>query len=67
MTLAEGGGKRAIARKFQDVYIPAMKANYVIWPTVQLLNFRVTPLQFQLVRSHPGLQSMRRLTNPRLL
>ncbi|KAI9784541.1 MAG: hypothetical protein M1816_000807 [Peltula sp. TS41687] len=48
MTVAEGGGKRAVARKFQDVYVPALKANYVIWPTVQLLNFRVVPLQFQL-------------------
>ena len=49
MTVAEGGGKRAVARKFQDVYLPALKANYVIWPTVQVLNFRVVPLQFQLV------------------
>lgn len=49
MTVAEGGGRRAVARKFQDVYLPALKANYVIWPTVQVLNFRVVPLQFQLV------------------
>lgn len=48
MTLAEGGGKRAVARKLRDVYFPALKANFIIWPTVQLLNFRVTPLQFQL-------------------
>jgi hypothetical protein len=49
MTVAEGGGKRAIARKFQDVYVPALKANYMVWPAVQILNFRVMPIQFQIV------------------
>jgi hypothetical protein len=49
MTVAEGGGKRAIMRKFQDVYVPALKANYIVWPAVQMLNFRVMPLQFQIV------------------
>ncbi|KAK3634905.1 hypothetical protein LTR56_012167 [Elasticomyces elasticus] len=48
MTVAEGGGRRAVARKFQDVYIPALKANYVVWPAVQILNFRVMPIQFQI-------------------
>jgi protein Mpv17 len=49
MTIAEGGGRRAITRKFQDVYVPALKANYMVWPAVQMLNFRVIPLQFQIV------------------
>jgi len=49
MTVAEGGGKRAVARKFQDVYIPALKANYLVWPAVQILNFRIIPIQFQIV------------------
>ncbi|KAK3061166.1 hypothetical protein LTS18_006868, partial [Coniosporium uncinatum] len=48
MTVAEGGGKRAVARKFQDVYIPALKANYLVWPAVQILNFRIIPIQFQI-------------------
>jgi len=48
MTIAEGGGKRAITKKFQDVYIPALKANYLVWPAVQMINFRVMPLQFQI-------------------
>jgi hypothetical protein len=52
MTIAEGGGKRAIMKKFQDVYIPALKANYMVWPAVQILNFRVMPLQFQIVSSY---------------
>lgn len=48
MTIAEGGGRRAVTKKFQDVYIPALKANYMVWPMVQMLNFRVIPLQFQI-------------------
>ena len=49
MTVTEGGGRRAVVRKFQDVYLPALKANFMIWPAVQILNFRVVPLQFQIV------------------
>jgi protein Mpv17 len=49
MTVAEGGGKRAVMRKFKDVYVPALKANYMVWPAVQMLNFRIIPLQFQIV------------------
>lgn len=49
MTIAEGGGKRAVQRKFQDVYVPALKANFLIWPTVQIINFRVLPIQYQIV------------------
>ena len=48
MTVAEGGGKRDISRKFQDVYLPTLRANYILWPAVQILNFRVMPLQFQI-------------------
>ncbi|KAI9371203.1 hypothetical protein BJX61DRAFT_534995 [Aspergillus egyptiacus] len=48
MTVAEGGGKRALTRKFQDVYLPTLKANFVLWPAVQILNFRVVPIQFQI-------------------
>ncbi|KAL8899960.1 MAG: hypothetical protein Q9207_005931 [Kuettlingeria erythrocarpa] len=48
MTVTEGGGRRAVARKFQDVYLPALKANYMVWPAVQFLNFRVVPLPYQI-------------------
>ncbi|MCJ1459773.1 hypothetical protein MMC28_010152 [Mycoblastus sanguinarius] len=48
MTVTEGGGRRAVTRKFQDVYLPALKANFMLWPAVQILNFRVIPLQFQI-------------------
>lgn len=53
MTVAEGGGRRAVVRKFQDVYVPALKANFLIWPAVQMLNFRVIPIQFQIVSFRP--------------
>jgi len=48
MTIAEGGGRRATVRKFQDVYLRTLMANYILWPVVQLLNFRVVPIQFQI-------------------
>jgi hypothetical protein len=50
MTVAEGGGKRAVQKKFQDIYVPALKANWLVWPTVQVINFRVMPIQYQIVR-----------------
>lgn len=53
MTVAEGGGRKAVTKKFQDVYVPALKANYIVWPAVQLINFRVMPIQFQIVRRLP--------------
>lgn len=57
MTVAEGGGRRAVARKFQDVYVPALKANFLVWPAVQMINFRLMPIQFQIVsRALPDLQ-----------
>jgi len=48
MTVAEGGGRKAVGKKFQDVYLPALKANFIVWPAVQMLNFRVIPIQFQI-------------------
>lgn len=53
MTVAEGGGKRAVTRKFQDVYVPSLKANYMVWPAVQIINFRLMPIQFQIVSFAP--------------
>jgi protein Mpv17 len=49
MTVAEGGGKRAVYQKMRDMYVPTLKANYVLWPAVQVVNFRLMPVQFQLV------------------
>lgn len=49
MTIAEGGGKRAIGHKLRDMYLPTLKANFVIWPAVQIINFRWMPIQLQVV------------------
>jgi protein Mpv17 len=49
MTVAEGGGRRAVANKLRDMYIPTLKANFIVWPAVQIVNFRLMPVQFQLV------------------
>jgi hypothetical protein len=49
MTVAEGGGKRAVSNKLRDMYVPTLKANYLVWPAVQIVNFRLMPVQFQLV------------------
>ncbi len=49
MTVTEGGGRRAVQNKLRDMYIPTLKANFMVWPAVQIINFRLMPVQFQLV------------------
>lgn len=49
MTVAEGGGRRAVSNKLRDMYLPTLKANFMVWPLVQIINFRLMPIQFQLV------------------
>ncbi|RDW75028.1 hypothetical protein BP6252_06170 [Coleophoma cylindrospora] len=48
MSLAEGASRRQITHKLRDMYLPTLKANYMVWPLVQVINFRVMPVQFQL-------------------
>lgn len=48
MTVAEGGGRRAVYHKLRDMYVPTLKANFMVWPAVQVINFRLMPVQFQL-------------------
>ncbi|EWC48376.1 hypothetical protein DRE_02145 [Drechslerella stenobrocha 248] len=48
MTIAEGGKREQIQNKFANVYMPALRSNYMLWPAVQIINFRLMPLQFQL-------------------
>ena len=63
MTVAEGGGRRAIQNKLRDMYVPTLKANFMVWPAVQLVNFRLMPMQFQLVRPPSILGIEYRITN----
>lgn len=67
MTVAEGGGKRAVQKKFQDIYVPALKANFLVWPAVQMINFRVMPIQLQIVRLSSSSIRYMRYTNLRSL
>lgn len=62
MTVAEGGGRRAVMSKLRDMYVPTLKANYAVWPAVQVINFRLMPVQFQLVSIFP----QRNICCPRL-
>lgn len=48
MTVAEGGGPSAVLKKMRDIYVPTLRANYILWPAVQILNFRLMPIQFQI-------------------
>ncbi|CAG8960317.1 hypothetical protein HYFRA_00012391 [Hymenoscyphus fraxineus] len=48
MTVAEGGGRRAVSSKLREMYLPTLKANFMVWPLVQIINFRIMPIQFQL-------------------
>ncbi|KAF3905485.1 hypothetical protein ABW20_dc0107829 [Dactylellina cionopaga] len=48
MTVAEGGGREAVQNKFSTVYMSALRSNYLLWPAVQIINFRLMPLRFQL-------------------
>lgn len=57
MTVAEGGGKRAVSNKLRDMYVPTLKANFLVWPAVQAINFRLMPVQFQLVSDTPLLSN----------
>ncbi|CAG8495342.1 1499_t:CDS:10, partial [Scutellospora calospora] len=46
--LLEGHDINEIKEKFHEAYIPALKANYAVWPIVQLINFRFLPLRYRL-------------------
>ncbi|KAG0048669.1 hypothetical protein BGZ83_006408 [Gryganskiella cystojenkinii] len=48
LTVLEGGGVKEIKAKLNSTYIDTLKANYMVWPIVQLVNFSVMPLQFRL-------------------
>ena len=49
MTVCEMGGRKAVRRKLEAVFWGTLKSNYVLWPAVQLINFRLMPLALQIV------------------
>ncbi|XP_065192889.1 uncharacterized protein LOC135823939 [Sycon ciliatum] len=44
----EGIGFNASIDRVKERWLPTMKANYTIWPAVQLLNFKLVPIAHQL-------------------
>jgi hypothetical protein len=48
MGLVETGQWEGIKEKFRDAYMPALIANYKVWPAVQFINFKFMPLQYRL-------------------
>ncbi|KAI0034918.1 hypothetical protein K488DRAFT_44336 [Vararia minispora EC-137] len=47
MGVMEGRDRDHIVRKFRDLYVPALEANWKVWPLAQLLNFSVIPLPYR--------------------
>ena len=48
MGLIESGNWQGVQEKFRDAYSTALLANYSVWPVVQLINFKIMPLQYRL-------------------
>ncbi|EPX75320.1 Mvp17/PMP22 family protein 1 [Schizosaccharomyces octosporus yFS286] len=49
MTITEKGkGLNDVSNKLKNLFIPTLKANYVVWPFIQSVNFYLMPLQFQM-------------------
>lgn len=48
LTVLEGGGIQEIKNKLDNAFLSTLKANYAVWPLVQLVNFGVMPLQLRL-------------------
>jgi protein Mpv17 len=46
MTLMEGGD---VKKKLESTWWDALKANWNIWPVVQVINFRFVPLAMRIV------------------
>ncbi|KAG8988934.1 hypothetical protein FRB94_000317 [Tulasnella sp. JGI-2019a] len=44
MGFMEGRSAKSVGIKYQDMFIPAMLANWKVWPAAQLVNFRFMPL-----------------------
>lgn len=47
MGIMEGHSLPAIQKKYVDLYPPAIKANWTVWPIIQFVNFRFMPLPYR--------------------
>ncbi|KTW27014.1 hypothetical protein T552_04163 [Pneumocystis carinii B80] len=48
MSLTEELSKKKLKNKFSQGFFSILKANYCIWPAVQLINFKYIPLKYQI-------------------
>lgn len=47
MGIMEGHSLPAIQQKYVDLFPPAIKANWTVWPIIQVVNFRFMPLPYR--------------------
>ncbi|KAI0359173.1 hypothetical protein OH77DRAFT_1395873 [Trametes cingulata] len=47
MGVMEGRDAKHIKRRYEDLYKPALIANWHVWPVAQLVNFRFMPLPYR--------------------
>ncbi|KAF8480945.1 hypothetical protein DFH94DRAFT_436166 [Russula ochroleuca] len=47
MGVMEGRDSKHIRGRFEDIYQPALLANWKIWPAAQFINFRFMPLPYR--------------------
>jgi protein Mpv17 len=47
MGYMEGRNGEHIKQKYKDMYVPALMANWQVWPLAQLVNFRYMPLPYR--------------------
>ncbi|KAI9512661.1 hypothetical protein F5148DRAFT_1161858 [Russula earlei] len=47
MGMMEGRDSKHIRARFQDIYQPALLANWKVWPAAQFINFRFMPLPYR--------------------
>jgi len=47
MGVMEGRDIKHIRGRFEDIYRPALLANWKIWPAAQFINFRFMPLLYR--------------------
>jgi len=47
MGLMEGRNATGVQQKYAEMYLPAIIANWKVWPVAQLINFRFMPLPYR--------------------
>ena len=45
----ELGTRERVGKKLRDNWLQGLKANWTVWPGVQLVNFRFVPLEHRLL------------------